>query len=320
MRANVLDFEKPIAELEDRIAQIKRRTSEEGVDRSEEIAALEARVERLMKDIYSKLSAWDKTLLARHPNRPYTLDYVQSISEEFVEMHGDRVFGDDPAMIGGIARLGDRWVMVVGHQKGRDIHQRSFRNFGSARPEGYRKALRLMRLAEKCRRPVVCFVDTPAADCSVGSEERGISEAIARAMRDMFLLTVPIVVVLTGEGGSGGAIGIGIGDRILMMEHAIYSVIPPEGCAAIIWRDPSRGPEAAAALRLTAHDALHFGIVDEVLSEPLGGAHRNPTQAAATLRAAILRHLDELEGLTSDQLLNQRYLRFRRLGEYAEMQ
>jgi acetyl-CoA carboxylase carboxyl transferase subunit alpha len=320
MRANVLDFERPIAELEERIAEVKRRTQEEGVDRTAEIAALEARVQKLMKDIYSSISAWDKTLLARHPNRPYTLDYVQTISEDFLELHGDRAFADDPAMVGGIARMDGRWLMVIGHQKGRDIHQRSFRNFGSARPEGYRKALRLMRMAEKCGRPIVCFVDTPAADCSVGSEERGISEAIAHTMRDMFLLTVPIVVVLTGEGGSGGAIGIGVGDRILMMEHAIYSVIPPEGCAAIIWRDASRGPEAAAALRLTAHDALHFGIVDEVLNEPLGGAHRNPPEAASSLRAAVLRHLDELETMTSQQRLNQRYERFRRLGDFAEVQ
>jgi len=319
MRGNVLDFERPIAELEEMIAEIKRRTAEEGVDRSAEIAALEARKDQLMRDVYSNLSPWDRTLLARHPKRPYALDFIRLMCDEFMELHGDRSYADDPAMVGGIARLGDRWVTMVGQQKGRDIHERSFRNFGSARPEGYRKAVRLMRLSEKCRRPVLCLVDTPAADCSVDSEARGISEAIATAMQAMFLLTVPIVVMLIGEGGSGGAIGIGIGDRVLMLEHAIYSVIPPEGCAAILWRDAGKGPAAAAALRLTAHDALHFGAVDEVVPEPLGGAHRNAVATAAALKDAVERHLAELERLPPDQLLNQRYLRFRRLGEFAEM-
>jgi acetyl-CoA carboxylase carboxyl transferase subunit alpha len=292
---------------------------EEGVDRSGEIAALETRKDQLMRDVYSSLSPWDRTLLARHPKRPYALDFVRLICDDFMELHGDRGFADDPAMIGGVARLGERWITVIGQQKGRDIHERSRRNFGSARPEGYRKAVRLMRLSEKCRRPILCLVDTPAADCSVDSEARGISEAIASAMQAMFLLKVPIVVTLIGEGGSGGAIGIGIGDRVLMLEHAIYSVIPPEGCAAILWRDAGKGAAAAAALRLTAHDALHFGAVDEVIPEPLGGAHRNGVATAATLKDAVERHLGELEMLTTDQLLNQRYLRFRRLGEYAEM-
>jgi acetyl-CoA carboxylase carboxyl transferase subunit alpha len=318
MRGNVLDFERPLAELEQRIAEIKRRSQEEGVDPAE-IARLEARYEQLMRDIYSNLTPWDRTLIARHPNRPYTLDYIRLICDDFVELHGDRCFADDPAMIGGVARLGHRWITVVGHQKGRDIHERSFRNFGSARPEGYRKALRLMRLSAKCRRPILCVVDTPAADCSVGAEERGISEAIASSMREMFLLDVPIIVVLTGEGGSGGAIGIGVGDRVLMLEHAIYSVIPPEGCAAIIWRDAGRGADAAAALRLTAHDALHFGAVDEVIPEPLGGAHRNFSATASAVKEAVERHLGEVEALTVEQRLHQRYLRFRRLGEYAEM-
>jgi acetyl-CoA carboxylase carboxyl transferase subunit alpha len=318
MRGNVLDFERPIAELEQRIDEIKRRTHEEGVDRSAEISALEAHVERLMRDIYSTLSPWDRTLIARHPDRPYTLDYIRLMCDDFVELHGDRRYGDDPAIVAGMARMGGRWITVIGHQKGRDIHERSFRNFGSARPEGYRKALRLMQLSAKCGRPILCLVDTPAADCSVGSEERGISEAIATSIRDMFLLEVPIIVVLTGEGGSGGAIGIGVGDRVLMLEHAIYSVIPPEGCAAIIWRDASRGPDAATALRLTAHDALHLGAVDEVLEEPLGGAHRNYAATATVVRDAVERHLGEVEALSKDQRLHQRYLRFRRLGEFAE--
>lgn len=324
MRANVLDFERPVTELEERIAEIKRRTVEEGVDRSQEIARLEARVQQLMEQIYSNLAPWDRVLLARHPDRPYTLDYIRLIFDEFQELHGDRLFGDDPAIVGGMARLRDRWLMVIGHQKGRDIHERSFRNFGSARPEGYRKALRLMKLAEFCRRPIVCFVDTPAADPTVPSEERGISEAIARNIREMFMLSTPIIVVLSGEGGSGGALGLGVGDRLLMMEHAIYSVIPPQGCAAILWRDAAsaaeRAPEAAAALRLTSEDALHFGAVDEVLPEPRGGAHRNPEAAADAVKAALLRHLPELDSMDAHQRLNARYERFRRLGEFAEIE
>jgi acetyl-CoA carboxylase carboxyl transferase subunit alpha len=323
MRANVLDFERPIAELEERIAEIKRRTADEGVDRSQEIADLEGRMQRLMDQIYSSLSPWDRVLIARHPDRPYTLDYIRLIFDDFQELHGDRLFGDDPAIVGGIARLGDQWITVIGHQKGRDIHERSFRNFGSARPEGYRKALRLMKLAELCRRPVICFVDTPAADPTVPSEERGISEAIARNIREMFLLNVPIIVVLSGEGGSGGALGLGVGDRILMMEHAVYSVIPPQGCAAILWRDPARAaeraPEAASALKLTAENALHFGVVDEVIAEPRGGAHRSPEGAAAAVRAVVLRHLADLERLSDEQRLEARYERFRSLGEFAEV-
>ncbi len=323
MRANVLDFERPIAELEERIAEIKRRTAAEGVDRSPEIADLEAHVQRLMDQIYSNLSPWDRVLIARHPDRPYTLDYIRLIFDEFQEMHGDRLFGDDPAIVGGVARLGEQWLVVVGHQKGRDIHERSFRNFGSARPEGYRKALRLMKLAELCGRPVVCFVDTPAADPTVPSEERGISEAIARNMREMFMLTVPIIVVLSGEGGSGGALGLGIGDQVLMLEHAVYSVIPPQGCAAILWRDPSRAaeraPEAAGALKLTAEDALHFAVVDEIIPEPRGGAHRSPEGAAAAVKAALGRHLPALLAEGVEQRLNARYDRFRRLGEFAEI-
>src|SRR5437763_11613396 len=261
MPGNVLDFEKPIAQLEEKIAQVKRLTREEGIDRSHEIALLETHVERLRREIYQNLTSWDKTLIARHPARPFTLDYVRLICDDFTELHGDRLFAEDAALVAGLARIGDRRLLVIGQQKGRDIHERQRRNFGSARPEGYRKALRLMKLAEKFGRPIVSFVDTPAADAGVGSEERGISEAIARNMREMFLLTVPIIVVNIGEGGSGGAIGIGVGDRVLMLEHAIYSVISPESCAAIIWRDAKRGPEAAERRRITAEDALRFGAV-----------------------------------------------------------
>ncbi len=319
MAGNVLDFEKPIAQLEERIAQVKRLTQQEGVDRSEQIAQLEAHVERLRREIFQNLTPWDRTLLARHQKRPYTFDYLRLACDEFVELHGDRGFADDQAMVAGMARIGDRWLGVVGHQKGRDIHERQKRNFGSARPEGYRKALRVMQLAEKFARPLICFIDTPAADCSVGAEERGISEAIARNMREMFLLGVPIIAVNIGEGGSGGAIGIGVGDRVLMLEHAIYSVIPPEGCAAILWHDPKKGPQAAEYLRLTAEHALRFGVIDEILPEPLGGAHRDADTTARTVREAVLRHLDQVDQMTSEERLERRYLRFRRIGEYLEM-
>lgn len=317
MAGNVLDFEKPIAQLEERIAQVKRLTREEGIDRSAEIAILESHVERLMKEIYQNLTAWDKTLIARHPSRPFTLDYVRLMCDDFVELQGDRLYADDGAMVAGLARMEDRHLVVVGQQKGRDIHERQRRNFGSARPEGYRKALRLMKIAEKFGRPIVCFIDTPAADASVGAEERGISEAIARNMREMFLVTVPIIVVNIGEGGSGGAIGIGVGDRVLMLEHAVYSVIPPESCAAIIWRDAKRGPEAAEHLRITSEHALRYQVVDEVIPEPLGGAHRDFDTVARSVREAILRHLEQVEQMSIDERLDRRYMRFRHLGEYG---
>lgn len=319
MAGNVLDFEKPIAQLEERIAQVKRLTREEGIDRSAEIAILESHVERLMKEIYENLTAWDKTLIARHPSRPFTLDYVRLMGDDFVELHGDRLFADDGAMVGGLMRMEDRHLVVVGQQKGRDIHERQRRNFGSAKPEGYRKALRLMKMAEKFGRPILCLIDTPAADATVPSEERGISEAIARNMREMFSITVPIICVNIGEGGSGGAIGIGVGDRVLMLEHAVYSVIPPESCAAIIWRDAKRGPEAAEHLRITSEHALRFGVVDEVIPEPLGGAHRDYDTVSRSVRAAVLRHLEDVERMDIEERLNRRYQRFRDLGEYIEM-
>ncbi|MCX6376430.1 MAG: acetyl-CoA carboxylase carboxyltransferase subunit alpha, partial [Armatimonadetes bacterium] len=252
MALNVLDFEKPIAELDGNIAEIIRLSEVEGVDRSAEIEELEQHRDRLIAEIFANLTPWDKTLLARHPSRPYTMDYIRTVFDDFVELHGDRVFADDNAIIGGFAFLNGKPVMVIGHQKGRDLKDRQFRNFGSAKPEGYRKALRLMEMAQKFGCPIISFVDTPAADCSVGSEERGISEAIARNMCEMSVLGVPVIVAVVGEGGSGGAIGIGVGNKVFMQENAIYSVIPPEGCAAILWRDPTKGPEAAEALRITA--------------------------------------------------------------------
>lgn len=314
--ATIEEFEKAIAELEGQIEKLKRLTREQNIDRAGDIAELEEQVRRLLSDFYTNPSGWMKTRIARNPKRPYTLDFIRMIFQDFQELHGDRLSADDGAMIGGVARLEDDWVVVVGQQKGRDAAERHKRNFGMARPEGYRKTLRLMRLAEKFHRPIICFIDTPAADCTVPSEEHGISEAIARSIHEMFLIRVPIIVVILGEGGSGGAIGIGIGDRVLMMEHAIYSVIPPEGCAAIIWKDAKRGEEAAEALHLTAADAIGFGAVDEVVPEPLGGAHRDPDAAGRALRETLVRLVSELKGLDADTLLQGRYDRFRKLGVF----
>ena len=317
MALNVLDFEKPIADLDANIAELRRVSQEEGIDRSAEIEELEQRRDRLIAEVFANLTPWDKTLLARHPSRPYTMNYIRSIFDDFVELHGDRLFADDNAIVGGFAFANGKPVMVVGQQKGRDLKDRQFRNFGSAKPEGYRKALRLMKMAEKFGRSIISFVDTPAADCSVGAEERGISEAIARNMREMAMLKVPVVVVVTGEGGSGGAIGIGVGNRVLMLEHAIYSVIPPEGCAAILWHDPAKGPEAAEALKITAQHALEYGIIDEVIPEPLGGAHRNYEAAATNVKDAIARSLAQLEKLSPKKLVQQRYDKFRQMGVFT---
>lgn len=317
MALNVLDFEKPIAELDANIAELKLVSEQEGVDRSADIAELEQQRDRLIAEIFANLAAWDKTLLARHPSRPYTMDYIRAIFDDFVELHGDRLFADDSAMIGGVASLDGKPVVVIGQQKGRDLKDRQLRNFGSAKPEGYRKALRLMKMAEKFGRPIISFIDTPAADCGIGSEERGISEAIARNMREMSMLKVPIVVVVSGEGGSGGAIGIGVGDRVLMLEHSIYSVIPPEGCAAILWRDATKGPEAAEALKITAQHALQYGLIDEVIPEPLGGAHRDYEAAASNVKEAIVRSLLQLTKLSAGKLIKQRYEKFRRMGVFA---
>lgn len=317
---NVLDFEKPLAELDAAIAELKAVSEAEGIDRLEEIAALEEHRDRLADQIYANLSPWDKTLMARHPSRPYSLDYIRAIFDDFVELHGDRLFADDKAMVGGFAVLDGKPVMVIGQQKGRDIKERQFRNFGSAKPEGYRKALRLMKMAEKFNRPIICIVDTPAADCSFGAEERGISEAIARNMMEMAVLGVPIVAVIVGEGGSGGALGIAVANRVLMQEYAIYSVIPPEGCAAILSefdRDPARAPEAADALNITAQRNFELGIIDEIIPEPKGGAHRNCEQAAAAVKAAIVKHLGELVKMKPEKLIEQRYQLFRGMGVYA---
>ncbi len=278
------------------------------------IAEYEARIRNYIEIKYARLGPWEQVLLARAEPRPYTLDYVNHLFVDFVELDGDRRFGADHAIIGGPATFNGQAVMVVGHQKGRNIQERTHRNFAMAKPEGYRKAIRLFEMAERFRLPVITFVDTPAADPGVESESRGISEAIAAAMLKMFELTVPCVSVVIGEGGSGGAIGIAASNRVLMLEHSVYSVIPPEGCAAILWRDPKKGAQAAAALKLTSDSALEFGLVEEVMAEPFGGAHRDPVEAASIVREAIERHLAELMKMTPQQLKDDRYDRFRKHG------
>lgn len=314
-----LPIEKPLVEVDDQIEELKRLRESKGVDVQERLAALKTKRQQLISDILSKMTPWDKVQMARHPMRPYCLDYINAMCSSFVELHGDRHYGDDPAMVAGLARLDGRSVVIVGHQKGRDTKERQFRNFGSAMPEGYRKSVRIMKLADRFRKPIVCLVDTPAAACLAAAEERGISEAIARSQMEMFTLQVPVVVVVIGEGGSGGAIGIAVGNRVFMLEHSIYSVIPPEGCASIIWRDAGRAADAAAALKLTAQDALGFNITDEILPEPPGGAHRDFDTMAARLKAKILKTLDELEQLTPEELEESRYQRFRKLGVYHEI-
>ncbi|UCF78732.1 MAG: acetyl-CoA carboxylase carboxyltransferase subunit alpha [Candidatus Eiseniibacteriota bacterium] len=311
-----LDFEKPIIELERRMQDLKDFGSKESIEFSAELKRLEHRLAKLKEEIYSGLSSWQKVQLARHPRRPYTLDYVESICSYFVELHGDRTFRDDKAVIGGLAEIEGRPIMVIGQQKGRNTKENLYRNFGMPHPEGYRKALRLMHVAVKFNCPIVSFIDTPGAFPGVGAEERGQSEAIARNLREMATVPVPFVVAVIGEGGSGGALAMAVGDAILMMENAIYSVITPEGCAAILWRDRARAPQAAEALRLTATDLHELGVVDELVPEPLGGAHRDVTSAAATLKEALLRWLDDLSRLSTEELLSRRAAKYRAMGVF----
>lgn len=311
-----LDFERSIVEIEKKIEELKRFTINKGVDFSEEIKKLELKAESMKKEIYSNLTPWQRTLVARHIKRPKTLDYINMIFEDFIPLHGDRLFKDDPAIVGGLAKLDGSSVIVLGNQKGKDIKDSIYRNFGMAHPEGYRKALKLMKLGEKFKKPIISFVDTPAAYPGIGAEERGQAEAIAKNLREMSILAVPIIIVIHGEGGSGGALGIAVGDRILMLENAIYSVIPPEGCAAILWRDSSRAPEAAEALKLTAKDLLEFGIIDEIIKEPPGGAHRNYEESSKSIKLAIKKHLNELIGIPVDELLEKRYQKFRDIGKF----
>ena len=313
----ILDFERPIIDLEKKIAEL-RNLSTDTVDFSTEIRRLEQKARKLQKEVFADLSAQQKVQLARHPARPYMNDYIGLLMDDFVELHGDRSFRDDPAIVGGIAQFDEWEVLVLGHQKGRNTKDNVHRNFGMARPEGYRKATRLMRMASRFRRPILCFIDTPGAYPGLGAEERGQAEAIAKALQVMASLECPMISVVIGEGGSGGALALGVTDRILMLEYSIYSVISPEGCASILWRDPSKIGEAATQLKLTAPDLVQLGVCDEIIPEALGGAHRNAPLTASRLRTAMKKHLRELVELPTAELVERRYQKFRRMGAFVE--
>ncbi len=319
MNGFVLEFEKPLLELEKRIAQLREYdvTADSGVEA--EIEKLEERARRLREEIYAKLTRWQRVQLARHPQRPYTLDYVERMVADFVELHGDRAFGDDPAIVCGTGKLGEQKIFLVGHQKGRDTKQKLYRNFGMPHPEGYRKALRVMKLAAKFHRPIVCLIDTPGAYPGIGAEERGQAEAIARNLFEMSHLPVPIVIVIVGEGASGGALGIGVGDRVLMLENTWYSVISPEGCAAILWHDSSKAEQAAEAMKLVGGDLLKLGVIDGIIKEPLGGAHRNHDEAARLLRDGILAELRELAKIPPEKLIEMRIEKYGRMGAFERV-
>jgi acetyl-CoA carboxylase carboxyl transferase subunit alpha len=318
MDLKFLDFEQPIAELEAKIEELRFVGNDSEVNINEEVARLRNKSEALTKSIFAKLSAWQVAQVARHPMRPYTLDYLADIVPDFQELHGDRMYADDPAIVGGLGRIDGRPVMFIGHQKGRDTKERVRRNYGMPKPEGYRKAQRLMRMAEKFKLPVVTFIDTPGAYPGIGAEERGQSEAIAYSLYLMAGLKTPIISVVIGEGGSGGALAIGVGDRLLMLQYGIYSVISPEGCASILWKSAEKAQDAAEAMRITAQSLSEFDLVDEVLPEPLGGAHRNPGQAAQIIRNAILKNLEELDRMSVDQLLETRQRRLASFGQFKE--
>lgn len=313
-----LDFEKPIVELERQIAHLKQLAAERRLEVHGEIVPLEAKLAELRREIYEALTPLQRVQVARHPRRPYTLDYLSTVFTDFVELRGDRLFRDDPAIVTGWARIDGRPVVVIGHQKGRDTKENLQRNFGMPHPEGYRKALRMMHLAERFRAPVVTLIDTPGAYPGLGAEERGQAEAIARNLEEMAELRTPMVAVVIGEGGSGGALALGMGDRILMLENAIYSVISPEGCAAILWNDATQKERAAEALRLTAQDLQTLGVVDEIVEEPPGGAHADPGATADALRASLVRHLGELHAVAPDELLRRRTEKYRNIGQFDE--
>lgn len=317
-RTFLLDFEKPLCELETRINQIRELAEENNVDVSDQIRQLEVRAVQLRQEIFSGLSPAQRLQLARHPRRPSTLDYIQAISDEWMELHGDRSGGDDPALVGGVGRLAGRPVVMLGHQKGRDTKDNIARNFGQAAPGGYRKAMRLMEHADRFGMPILTFIDTPGAWAGVEAEELGQGEAIAYNLREMFRLDVPIICTVIGEGGSGGALGIGVGDRLLMFEHSVYTVATPEACAAILWRDATKAPQAAAALKITAPDLKDLGILDQILLEPLGGAHSDPLGAASILKDALLENLETLTQLSSQQRRELRYQKFRSIGVFIE--
>jgi len=317
-KTTFLDFEQPIAELETKIEELRFVQDDSAVDISEEIERLQKKSQSLLKDIYAKLTPWQVAQLARHPQRPYTLDYVNDIFTDFHELHGDRTYADDASIVGGLARFNGQPVMVLGHQKGRDTKERTLRNFGMSKPEGYRKALRLMKLAEKFGLPVFTFVDTPGAYPGVDAEERGQSEAIGRNLAEMSHLKVPIIATIIGEGGSGGALAIAVGDLVLMLQYATYSVISPEGCASILWKSAERAPEAAEALGLTAHRLKALGLIDRIVAEPLGGAHRDAKQMAALLKRALADSLRQLQAMKPKELLAARHARLLGYGKFKE--
>lgn len=318
MKLPPLDFEKPIAELEDKLADLKRHSRANDINLDHEVRRMEGKIEEMKRAIYENLTPWQRVQIARHNARPYALDYFQLSFTDFMELHGDRRFADDRSMPGGFATIGRHKCLVVGHQKGRELKENIRRNFGCANPEGYRKALRLMQMAEKFRLPFVSLIDTPGAYPGVGAEERHISEAIAVNLREMMVLKTPTVAVVIGEGGSGGALGVGVADRVLMLENAYYSVISPEGCAAILWKHRRHAPEAASALKLTARDLLDLKLIDGIIPEPLGGAHQDHNAAIANLKKAVLDQLDSLSGIPTQKLLSDRYEKFRRVGEVEE--
>ena len=318
MPKELLEFEKPLVEIEERIEKLRSFVQIEDPRIQNEIEKLTRRSQDLLDRIYSKLTPWQKTQVARHPGRPTTLDYIDILIQDFVELHGDRHYADDPSIVGGIGRFGDKPVIVIGHQKGRGTKDKIYRNFGMPNPEGYRKALRLMQLGAKFKRPILTFIDTPGAYPGVGAEERGQSEAIARNLFEMCRLQVPIIVSVIGEGGSGGALAIGVGDRVIIFEHSIYSVISPEGCAAILWGDGTKAADAADTLKMTAQDLKKLGIIDSIVKEPAGGAHRDPAIAAQNLKETISKVLKEIESIPGDKLAIMRYEKFRKMGVYKE--
>ncbi|AFY60673.1 acetyl-CoA carboxylase carboxyltransferase subunit alpha [Synechococcus sp. PCC 6312] len=317
-RRLLLEFEKPLVELEAQIQQVRDKSSELGVDVAEQVRQLEQRAAQVRREIFSQLTPGQKLQVARHPRRPSTLDYIQAISDEWMELHGDRRGTDDPAIVGGVGRVDGQPVVLLGHQKGRDTKDNVLRNFGMASPGGYRKAMRLMDHADRFGMPILTFIDTPAAWAGVDAEKFGQGEAIACNLREMFRLNVPIICTVIGEGGSGGALGIGVGDRVLMFEHSVYSVAPPEACAAILWRDAQKAPQAAESLKITATDLQRLGIIDEILAEPVGATHSDPVQAADSLKTAILRHLSELQAMSGAERRELRYQKFRRMGVFTQ--
>jgi acetyl-CoA carboxylase carboxyl transferase subunit alpha len=316
--AYALDFEKPLAELERQVDELRRVSDERGLDVADEVGTLEGKLVAMREEIYRSLTPMQRVQVARHPRRPYTLDYLSSIFTDFIELHGDRLFRDDPAIVGGWARLNGQSVMVIGHQKGRDTKENIKRNFGMPHPEGYRKALRLMQTAARFHAPVITLIDTPGAYPGLGAEERGQSEALARNILEMSALPTPIIAVVIGEGGSGGALALGVADRVMMFENSVYSVISPEGCATILWKDATQRERAAEALKLTSEDLTRLGLIDEVIPEPLGGAHFDPDTAGASLRTALVKALNELNKVRPEKLVKRRHDKYAAMGAYAD--